>query len=108
MLAEELMQFARRTLWDERDGGFFEHAIPAEEAGAERAKPFALNCEAARVLCRLDVLHHDAEYREGAVMADASDYAGDAARTLVSQTSNLRVQESGLYGVALGRMAAIC
>jgi len=24
MLAEELMQFARRTLWDERDGGFYD------------------------------------------------------------------------------------
>ena len=49
MLAEELMQFARRTLWDANAGGFFD--------GDSGAKPFALNCDAASVLSRLALLH---------------------------------------------------
>jgi hypothetical protein len=104
MLAEELMRFARRTLWDEQDGGFFGGLTPGEDGKAGRAKPFALNCEAARVLCRLDVLHRDAGQREGGVMSDACDYADDAARTLLSQTPDLRARdlEAAVYGIALG------
>jgi hypothetical protein len=99
MLAEELMQFARRTLWDEQDGGFFEQA----DAIGGRVKPFALNCEAARVLCRLDALHRDTQYQNGAVVVEVADYAGDAARTLVSQTPNLHACGLGaaVYGLAL-------
>jgi hypothetical protein len=104
MLAEELMQFARRTLWDEREGGFFDSPVPSGEGDAQRHKPFALNCEAARVLCRLDALHRDVEYRERAVTAEGSDYASDAGRTLASQTPDLHARdlEAAVYGVALG------
>jgi len=103
MLAEELIQFARRTLWDDGDGGFFDSPT-AGDGRPGRAKPFAINCEAARVLCRLEVLHLDSEYRAGAIVAEASDYAGDAARTLASQTPNLRARglDAAVYGVALG------
>ena len=96
MLAEELMQFARRTLWDEQDGGF--HATP------RGTKPFALNCEAARVLCRLAGLHQQDEYRKAAVVASDADYLGDAARTLASQTPAYRQfgPRSAVYGLALG------
>jgi uncharacterized protein YyaL (SSP411 family) len=99
MLAEELMQFARRTLWDEEEGGFFETA----DAATGRIKPFAVNCEAARVLCRLDALHRDAEYQRGAVVAELAAYGEDAARTLVSQAPNLHARGLGaaVYGVAL-------
>ncbi len=109
MLAEELMQFARRTLWDEPGGGFFESPAVVDNGAAERAKPFALNCEAARVLCRLNMLHSDHEYVERAVTAVGSDYAGDAARTLLSQTLNLRARDLGaaVYGVALGEWLAL-
>jgi hypothetical protein len=103
MLAEELMQFTRRTLWDDRGGGFFESPVAAEGGGAEGAKPFALNCAAARVLCRLELLHLDTDYRAGAVVAEASDYGGDASRTLESQTPNLRARglDAAVYGIAL-------
>ena len=109
MLAEELVQFARRTLWDELNGGFFDGPPRAADDRAERGKPFALNCEAARVLCRLDALHHDAEYRKGAIIAESTDYARDAARTLASQTSNLRGRslDAAVYGVALGEWLAL-
>ena len=96
MLAEELMQFARRTLWDEQDGGF--HDV------LQGTKPFALNCEAARVLCRLAGLHTQDDYRKAAAVASDADYFGDAARTLASQTPAYRQfgPLSAVYGLALG------
>ena len=54
MLAEELMQFVARTLWDAGAPGFVD--------GEPASKPFALNCEAASVLCRLAALHGSDEY----------------------------------------------
>jgi hypothetical protein len=92
MLAEELMQFARRSWWDEVRGGF--HAGPA---------PFASNCESVRVLCRLAALHEDADYRKAAVVANRSDYADDARRTLESLGLSYRDQglEAARYGLAL-------
>jgi len=105
MLAEELMQFARRTLWDDEAGGFFgrDTTKSVSTGDADREKPFVLNCEAARVLCRLDALHRDPEYQKVAVIAEASNYARDAERTLLSQTANLRRRGSGaaMYGIAL-------
>ncbi|HET7216935.1 MAG TPA: DUF255 domain-containing protein [Vicinamibacterales bacterium] len=57
MMAEELVQFAVRTMWDEREGGFFDRSELAEleRIGLMRTrlKPFVANCEAARVLRRL-------------------------------------------------------
>jgi mannose/cellobiose epimerase-like protein (N-acyl-D-glucosamine 2-epimerase family) len=97
MLAEELIQFARRTLWDEQDGGFY------EQAGA-RVKPFALNCEAARVLCRLAALHRLNEYAAKAVVAPDADYGRDAARTLSAFEPSYRDYgaNAAIYAVALG------
>lgn len=100
MLAEELMQFARRTLWDEGDGGFFDGVA---RPGIHGPKPFAVNCGAARVLCRLETLHRDEEYLKVAVVADAGSCASDAGRTLESQTPGLRSRGLGaaVYGIAL-------
>jgi uncharacterized protein YyaL (SSP411 family) len=56
MLAEELVLHAIRTLWDESGGGFFDRiADPVGDVGfmREPLKPFAANCAAARVLCRM-------------------------------------------------------
>ena len=55
MMAEELAHYAMRTMWDDERGGFFDRAAdePADgdrPACAIRLKPFAANCEAARVL----------------------------------------------------------
>jgi hypothetical protein len=96
MLAEELMQFARRTLWDSELAGFYD--------GDCGAKPFALNCEAARVLCRLALLHGTDEYRAAAVIASDADYGRDAALTLIVLAP--AAEQSGLlaavYGLAVG------
>jgi hypothetical protein len=93
MLAEELMQFARRTWWDEVRGGF--QASP---------EPFVSNCESVRVLCRLAALHEDIDYRKAAVVAHRADYAEDARRTLESLGLSYRDQglDAALYAIALG------
>jgi hypothetical protein len=97
MLAEELMQFARRTLWDETAGAFV-------AASGARDHPFPLNCAAAAVLSRLALLHGAADYRAAAVMAHGADYRRDAARILSSQSERLPHGGTGRaqYGLALG------
>ena len=72
MLAEELMQTARRV-------------------DPDRASPtaFLVHCDAARVFCRLAALHDDADYRKAAVILSDADYRGDAARILAAQSTRL-------------------
>jgi hypothetical protein len=98
MLAEELMQFARRSWWDSTRGGF---VAPVER--------FTAQCQAGRVLCRLALLHRDEEYRQVAVIAHASDYADDAARTLRSLEDKYQSVgvDAALYGIALGEAEAL-
>jgi hypothetical protein len=96
MLAEELMQFARRTLWDADAGGFFD--------GHSGAKPFALNCEAASVLCRLALLHGSDDYQRAAVVASDADYGRDAEqilRWLAPAAPGLGLA-GAVYGLAAG------
>jgi hypothetical protein len=96
MLAEELMQFARQTLWDEQAGAFHDSIDGSRQ-------PFATNCEAACVLCRLAALHARSDYRAAAVIRPGADYAGDAARILASQRDTFRERgvTSAPYGLAL-------
>ncbi len=81
MLAEELMQSARRS-----PPGDFDDA-----------------CGAARVFCRLAHLHADPQYRAAAVLAPDADYRGDASRLLAAITADAdgRGAAGGIYGVAL-------
>ena len=95
MLAEELMQFARRTLWDADAGGFFD--------GDSGAKPFALNCDAASVLSRLALLHGSDDYQRVAVVASDADYSRDAERIL--QWLAPAAPELGLAGAVYGLAA---
>jgi uncharacterized protein YyaL (SSP411 family) len=96
MLAEELMQFARRSLWDEEAGAFRASTL-------DRHQSLIDNCNAARVLCRLAALHADPEYVKTAVVAPAADYASDAARVLSRESHNYQKGEpaSAAYGLAL-------
>lgn len=87
MLAEELMQAARR-------------------ADPERAGPaaFVIHCDAARVFCRLAALHEDAEYRKAAVTLPDADYRGDAARILAALSTRVGdapPAHAAAYGLAL-------
>jgi uncharacterized protein len=66
MMAQELAHYAVRAMWDEKAGGFFDRSVPevSERIGLmrERLKPFAANCDAARVLNRLAATTGDASF----------------------------------------------
>jgi hypothetical protein len=81
MLAEELIQAARRG----------------------EVTDFAAACEAARVLCRLAVLHANPEYRAAAVIAPDARYRDDAAGLLAQHAAEAerRGAAAGIYGLAL-------
>ncbi len=84
MLAEELMLIARRE-------------PPADADGA-------IQCDAARVLCRLASLHDDPAYRAAAVIAADADYHADASHILAAQWARARTgtpAETAAYGLAL-------
>ncbi len=88
MLAEELLRTAIRTLWDENDGGFRDHAPAADDVGlmADPVKPFASNCLAARALTRI------------ARLTGRDDLQRIAEATLAALTGTYRMQ--GLLGTA--------
>jgi hypothetical protein len=67
-------------------------------------RPFGLNCDAVRVLCRLAALHHDDDYRHVAVVAADADYRSDAERILMAQSSSAPTRDladDAAYGLAL-------
>lgn len=76
MMAEELMHFAVRTMWDADCGGFFDRAIedndPPGVPPCHPLKPFVLNCEAAIVLRRLAEAVNDSVFGKQAVEALAA------------------------------------
>jgi hypothetical protein len=84
MLAEELMAIARRG--------------PSPDADV------AIQCDAARVLCRLAALHDDPGYRGAAVIAAGVDYRADASRILTAQSARAlagSLAHAAAYGLAL-------
>jgi len=69
MMAEELMHYALRTMWDGSGGGFFDRTSDITvHAGlpCTSLKPFVLNCDAAVVLQRLAEAADDAAFSERA------------------------------------------
>jgi uncharacterized protein YyaL (SSP411 family) len=89
MLAEELVQVARRRWWDEARGTFGEN--------------FIVNAIATQVLCRLAALHRDPDYTAAAVVSDHQTYLGDAERMLASLEPMARAHLADVaeYGLAL-------
>lgn len=73
-LAQELMRFALRALWDAGRGGFVDRVAADGDVGLlrEPLRPFAANCEAAQVLARLSRLTGRADFRERAISTLAS------------------------------------
>ena len=66
MLAEELMHYAIRTMWDDGGGGFRDRAAGETEPIAPVVRPFLLNCDAAIVLHRLAAATNDRAFAERA------------------------------------------
>ena len=86
MLAEELMQASTRM-----------------SAG----RGFAIECEAARVFCRLAALHDADDYRAAAVIAPDADYRADASRMLAALSPRARAEDAPIYGLALSELLAL-
>jgi hypothetical protein len=88
MLAEELLQFARRRWWTD---------------GAAFGDSFAANASGAQLFCRLAALHRDPEYAAAAVVAPGSNYRGDAARiiTALEPIARTHLDDIAEYGMAL-------
>jgi hypothetical protein len=73
MLADELLQHARRRWWTAATAAF--------DGG------FADNCGALSAVCRLAALHADVDYRAAAVVAPGAAYVDDARRMAASLTA---------------------
>ena len=89
MLAEELLQTARRQWWDGNAGGF--------------GPNFRANAIGAQLLCRLAALHRDADYAASAVVAPGASYEVDAERILAALAPIARshLDDVAEYGMAL-------
>lgn len=98
MMAEELMHFAVRTMWDADRGGFFDRSVGVEDGipPCRPLKPFVLNCEAAIVLRRLAEAVNAPLFGEQAVEAlaavsgRAASHGPLAAHYLLAQRAVLR------------------
>jgi len=105
MLADELIQFSRRTWWNDTVGGFDANAEPSiqnPDPRTQNAEGFLANCEMARVLCRMALLHADSSYRDIAVLAPRANYTEDARRTLARLAPPVDpTGDSALYALAL-------
>jgi len=99
MLAEELVETARQSWWDREAGAFCTRQDGALDPGQELER-LMVNCDAARVFCRLATLHSDPEYLEHAAFNREVDYAGDARSILGALASTYRSQ--GLAAVGYG------
>jgi uncharacterized protein YyaL (SSP411 family) len=87
MLAEELIAIAGRGRRDDGD--------------------LSIDCDAARVLCRLAALHDDPDYRGAAVIAQGADYREQASRILASRSAHARAgtpSDAARYGIALDEL----
>jgi len=98
MLAEELVQAARRRWWDTESGAF---VIDGPSGTADVS--FQVNSLGAQALCRLAALHADPEYRAAAVLAPHTTHAADA-RTILTTLTDAAGEHrahAALFGRAL-------
>lgn len=89
MLAEELLQTARRRWWNGQRGGF--------------DGSFAANAAAVQICCRLAALHRDPEYAARVAVAPHAAYVDDAARILagLEPIAHENIADVAEYGMAL-------
>ena len=97
-MAQELMHFCLQRLWDNAAGGFRDRVHADGDVGLlrEAAYPFALNCDAARVLLRLSRLTGQPQFRDRAV----STLAGQAG------AARSHGPDAAAYALALQDLAA--
>lgn len=99
MMAEELVHYALRTMWDQDGGGFFDRATDAPDepvVAGPAAKPFVLNCDAAIVMRRLADAVNDRAFADraqealAAVAGRAASFGPLAAHYLLARRAVLR------------------
>lgn len=85
-MAQELMRFSLRALWDTHQGGFYDRVVAEDDVGLLRQplKGFVDNCSAARVLARLSHLTEHGEFRERAVATLVSQRSGARGRGVLA------------------------
>ena len=95
--------------------GRLPYSMLAEEliavAGARacrRRGPASIQCEAARVLCRLAALHDDPDYRGAAVIAGGADYRAEASRILAAESARARAADAVAPPPRTASRCAIC
>ena len=97
-MAQELMHFCMHRLWDDAAGAFRDRVHADDDIGLlrEPVYPFALNCDAARVLLRLARLTGQPRFHDRAVS------------TLAAQTGAARPHgaDAAPYALALQDLAA--
>ena len=73
-LAQELMLFAMRTLWNKRVSAFVDRVVAADDVGLLRQTitPFSVNCRAASLLARLGRATDNSDFEARAQMVLAS------------------------------------
>ena len=102
-VAQELMHFAIRRLWDSEGGGGFLDRVPApDDVGLlrEPLRPFATNCEAASVLARLAGITGEAAFRDRAAATLASQATVARAYGVDAAPYALALRELGAAGTA--------
>jgi len=103
MLAEEFVQFAKRQWWSS-ERGRFDSCGGGLGIDPMSDEDFAANAEAARLFCRLALLHRDEQYRSAAVLAPDADYLADAERVVDALAADALTRNAsllGLYGLAV-------
>lgn len=108
-VAQELMRFAIRRLWDAAGGGgFLDRVHTPDDVGLlrEPVRPFGANCEAACVLMRLARTTGEASYRERAIAALASQTAVARAYGVDGAPYVLALRELEVTGTGRSRESA--
>lgn len=85
MMAEELMHYALRTMWDQQSGAFFDRAAETRpnEPQTGTLTPFVLNCDAAVVL------HRTGQATRDQMFAQRARQALDAMRSRAAESGPL-------------------
>ena len=115
MLAEELMQFALRSMGGPRPEGPIPPSdgpirVKPDPTGLMAAESFVAACEAVSVFCRLAALHANPDYRDSAVIAEDVDYAFKAEAVLRSLSDASRSHDIAVaaeYGLALSDLLSL-
>ena len=99
-MAQEVMLYAMRVLWDRRVGVFVDREVGADDVGLLRQTitPFTLNCRAAALLARLHRVNRRPDFAERASAALAAQAASARAHSVEAAVYALAGRELCVSG----------